>query len=264
MHDPESIAGFYACYNEGNRLVASKAGKLEFLMTMKALKPFLSPEKTMIELGSGHGIYIEHLCSQVKWATGSDLVDSHVEILKAKFRHHENVDIAKLDATDLSSIQDNTYDLVVCLGPYYHLGVLQERRQALCECRRICKAGGIIAVAYINRHYANAMYVKNGIYFSRDEYLKLESGDTRSLKDRDAFLGISHFTTPEEIEAELHRLGLKTMDHLGTDGVYGLFPKSLEAMNDPEYEALVEYHEKTCREPCILGMSSHALILVRK
>ncbi|MBU3203589.1 methyltransferase domain-containing protein [Clostridium algidicarnis] len=55
------------------------------------------------------------------------------------------------DYINLESIQNETYDLVMCLGPLYHLMSGEERTKCINECKRILKPKGILAVAYISR-----------------------------------------------------------------------------------------------------------------
>src|SRR4029079_9566439 len=54
------------------------------------------------------------------------------------------------DARSLSA-DDASVDVVLLLGPMYHLQELDDRLAALREAARVVKPGGLIAVAAINR-----------------------------------------------------------------------------------------------------------------
>ena len=184
--------------------------------------------------------------------------------MEEKFHENHNIKILKLDAKNLSSINDSIYDIVLCFGPYYHISNSSDRYMVINECKRICKKNGIIAFAYINKFYANAMYIKNGIYFSKSDYELLSNGDYSKLGHKDAFLGISYFSSPEEIENELKLNKLTVIDHVATDGIYGLFHQRIDEMSESEYEALLKFHSENCRNYSTLGMSSHGMVIVRK
>ena len=52
------------------------------------------------------------------------------------------------DATQLGEIPDDSFDVVCCFGPLYHLPP-EERELVFAECRRVCRPGGVLAFAYI-------------------------------------------------------------------------------------------------------------------
>lgn len=54
------------------------------------------------------------------------------------------------DAANLENIDDNSFDVVLCLGPMYHLPP-SERETVIAECERVCKNGWLPAFAYINK-----------------------------------------------------------------------------------------------------------------
>src|SRR5262249_20899063 len=56
-----------------------------------------------------------------------------------------------LSATDLKTIPTACADIVLSLGPFYHLRQLDDRRRAVCEAARVMKPGGVILAAGINK-----------------------------------------------------------------------------------------------------------------
>ena len=61
------------------------------------------------------------------------------------------MDTAVLDATDLSIFEDGTFDVVLNMGPFYHLLTEEKRDKCLSECIRVLKKGGLLITAYIPR-----------------------------------------------------------------------------------------------------------------
>ena len=54
------------------------------------------------------------------------------------------------DATALTEVAGGSFDVVLCLGPMYHLPD-RERELVFAQCRRILRPGGIAAFAYVNK-----------------------------------------------------------------------------------------------------------------
>lgn len=75
---------------------------------------------------------------------GIDITPENIKIFKKKALESglKNV-VGKVgDATKLENIPNESFDVVLCLGPLYHLPP-NERELVFAECRRICKNGGI-------------------------------------------------------------------------------------------------------------------------
>lgn len=76
--------------------------------------------------------------------TAVELVDHNLNILKSKSKTHHNIKIYKGNAVDLSFLESAAYDLVLLLGPMYHLFTSEDKRRALSEAIRISKKGGTL------------------------------------------------------------------------------------------------------------------------
>lgn len=74
-----------------------------------------------------------------------DLTPLHVDTARAK-----GLDAYVADARALP-IANATMDVVLLLGPLYHLSDPNDRRQALAEAFRVLKPGGLISAAALSR-----------------------------------------------------------------------------------------------------------------
>ena len=54
------------------------------------------------------------------------------------------------DATRLDGVADESCDVVLALGPMYHLP-RAERKLVFQECRRICRQGGVLLFSFANQ-----------------------------------------------------------------------------------------------------------------
>ena len=254
---------YYSNYNEGERLLKTRSRQMEYLSTIKALSAFLTNKSEVIELGAGEGVYIDHISLKCKTYYATDVVDKHITEMKVKAKDKNNVIVQYANAVDMSSYSESKFDIVLCLGPYYHLNNEENRHKCIMECKRICKNNGYIAISYINKMFVNLIYLQYGINFNTNEYECLINGENRQLGYKDKFLKISYFNTPEEIESEVKKEGLEIIDHLRTDGPYSILDEKLEKLSCNDFESIMEFHYKTCRERSVLGMSNHGLIICK-
>jgi len=152
----DKIRAHYEDYSaregEGNRAGSSRAASLEFHYTKKALGEHIRCGDRVLEVGCGTGYYGMHFADKCAEYVGIDLFPAHVELFERKIREKglSNVSCRVGDATRLDGIGDESFDVVCCLGPMYHLPP-DARELAFAECARVCKPGGIAAFAFINK-----------------------------------------------------------------------------------------------------------------
>lgn len=77
-----------------------------------------------------------------------------VEVMKKKAKPYYNIEIREGNACDMSDFADNTFDIVLLLGPMYHLFTERDKHLALEEAIRIAKTGGVIFASYVNNDTA--------------------------------------------------------------------------------------------------------------
>jgi 2-polyprenyl-3-methyl-5-hydroxy-6-metoxy-1,4-benzoquinol methylase len=257
------LLNYYDSYSEEGRLTRYRSRKIEYLSTVKAIENVLSPNHKTIELGSGVGIYAEILSQKCNSYYATDIVPKHVAEMERKFNKSNNIYVDLIDATNIPEKYKNNFDVVLCLGPYYHLPDNVLRKKCIDQCIKIAKPNSIIAFSYINKLFINLAYLKNNITFSDTEYDFLLTSSNSRITNKDDFFAVSYFCTPEEIEIELNDSGLTIIDHLRTDGAYRLLDQQLENISDKDFDSLVNFHYLTCRNKDALSMSLHGLIICK-
>lgn len=143
------IEEFYSKYDEDKRLT-SKNHLPEYLITMKYIEKYLFPGAKIAEIGAGTGRYSVALAEKGYAVTAVELVEHNIGIFEKKLKPHHNIKIHQGNAVDLSFLESDTYDIVLLLGPMYHLFESEEKHRALSEAIRIAKTGGVIYAAYCN------------------------------------------------------------------------------------------------------------------
>ena len=163
---------YYEKFDEDHRL-KTRHGQVEFFVTMKNILAAAN-EKAMqgqevaasgncsqaqeaaaparpnvplkiLDVGAATGAYSVPLSRQGFDVTAVELVKSNLEKLRAK---HEKVKCWKGDARDLHFLDDAAFDIVLLLGPLYHLHTEEDKLKALSEAARVAKKGGLIFCAY--------------------------------------------------------------------------------------------------------------------
>jgi len=261
----EKVLAYYEDYTnrsgEDNRATSSRSASIEFHYTKKILDTFINKDNRVLEVGCGTGYYGMYFADKCKEYVGVDLFPNHIEIFKRKIQDSgiSNLSCSIGDATKLEGIEDNGFDVVLCLGPMYHLPP-DIRELVFAECKRVCRPGGIIAFAFIN---------KIGTYFAacihddlRNNYPNQKANEAilkQGINDDD---NPFFFTTPEEMEAAATRHGLSKIRIAGLD--FFSLTAIADKMIDEKFEFYLELlDEATSCESCA-GMSEHALLICKK
>ena len=258
----------YDKYDEDSRLVKDKVHKVEFSTTLYILNKYIVKNMNILDLGAGTVRYSFYYAERGNSVTAVDIVPKHVTIMKEKLTENKDADI-KISlgtATDLSAFADESFDVVLCLGPLYHLKTKIERDKCINECLRVLKKDGILAIAYINKLFITTALIKNNKSACLHENFlnQIINNGTVDNDGRNTFIMNSYFFLPNEIEDYLGAFSTDKLEHVGTDGISVILNDMVNEFSDEEYDGWMKYHLKICGEPSILGYSNHGLYLCRK
>ena len=91
---------------------------------------------------------------RIEFITTTDITPRHIDIINQALKNKSyDMDTAVLDATDMSCFADDSFDVVLNMGPFYHLTTEKQRKKCMKECLRVLKKGGLLVTAYIPRYY---------------------------------------------------------------------------------------------------------------
>ncbi|MDQ0090756.1 2-polyprenyl-3-methyl-5-hydroxy-6-metoxy-1,4-benzoquinol methylase [Paenibacillus anaericanus] len=261
------VVNYYDNYSEEDRLGRDNVRRLEFITTTTILNKYIVGEEDILDVAAGTGIYSFYYADKVNTITATDITPKHIQIMQSKINHMgcENMKAEVVDATDLSMFDSESFDVVLCLGPMYHLQDIQLQRNCISECMRVLRTNGILAVAYINRFFTLPYMFKMNTGTLSNEWITgiIEDGCIHSVGD-ERFLASAYFHTPDEIEALLTENKVEKLEHVAIDGIGALMQDTINQLSDEKYNQWVEAHLRTCSEPSILGNSNHGMIVCRK
>jgi 2-polyprenyl-3-methyl-5-hydroxy-6-metoxy-1,4-benzoquinol methylase len=244
---------------EADRL-SRREGRLEFERTKESIARYLTATPSRIlDIGGGTGVYSAWLASLGHNVHMIDIVESHIRAASAV----GSFSASPGDARRLVDA-DGHYDVVLLLGPMYHLPNAADRLQALGEARRVSRRGGLIVAAYISRPAIPLDgFVKGWIHRGRG--LAAMQNVARSGHDAEGTFGsIAYFHQPSEIEPELRTAGLTLDAMLGVEGPGWIAPDFDARWDDEEGRRVILETARACEaNPELLVLSAHILAIAR-
>ncbi|MFI0164909.1 class I SAM-dependent methyltransferase [Streptomyces sp. NPDC017095] len=262
---PEIVTFYTETINEADRLSATADGRLEMVRTQELLRRHLPPPPArVLDVGGGPGAHARWLIEDGYSLHLVDPIQRHIEQAKATGATVELGDARQLTADDAS------YDVVLLLGPLYHLIDGAERRQALAEARRVLKPGGLLAAAGINRysslfeHAAFAHLHKEAIQASIGGILRTQIHDGKK-----AFTA-AYFHSGEQLRGEVIAAGFAGAEVYGIEGPAWSMLAAAERntggdfRDTPLFESALTAARMAEPYPELLAASSHLLAVGRR
>ena len=257
--EPDLFAFYTSRYAEDDRLRISPHGRLELARTRELLERYLPPAPgRVLDVGGGTGVHARWLSENGYQTHVVDLVPAHV----TQAAGIPGVTAAVGDARHLDQ-PDASADVVLLLGPLYHLLEHADRVAALSEARRVVKKDGLVAAAAISRYAGLLDFAALGLLDEHTEPLLREVFDTGRHDPRLGFT-TAYLHTPEELANEMHAAGLRAVDVLGVEGPTG---PALDAHGLDRVEELLPAAIRCARaverDPALIAASAHLLAVGR-
>ena len=261
MERKEILETYYSEWNEDDRLL-SRFGQIEFLTTIRFIEKYLKPGMKILEVGAGTGRYAHYFARKGYTVHAVELVEKNITVFKEKTLPEEKITIIQGDAVNLCTEKDNEYDIVLHLGPMYHLAAVSERKSAVREALRVTKPGGKVFMAYI----LNEMTVIN--YFFRNSHIDdpkeredIFSSNWRLAENKKKHLS---FYRIEDINALMSGFDVNRLHLVGTDMISGAMRELLSALTEEEFLCYAEYIYSICERADMIGLSGHVLDIFEK
>ncbi|MFD7257971.1 class I SAM-dependent methyltransferase [Streptomyces sp. NPDC059874] len=207
------ITAFYGGGDEAARLTSGRTiGTIELVRTQEILRAHLPPSPaSVLDVGGGPGVHARWLTDSGYQVRIVDPVEQHVLQARGQGLAAYVGDARHLDQAD------GSFDVVLMLGPLYHLPDSSGRAGAWREAHRVVRPGGLVAAAALNR-YAKLLDL--------DSPNALDIATTGLRVRRDG--PTTYYHDPSELRAEARQAGL------GDLGVYGLHGPAFEALRGEE------------------------------
>lgn len=255
---PTSAAAYSA-----RQVVAS-----EFERTHEILRRVLPPAPTrVLDVGGGAGAHATWLAADGYTVELIDPVPLHVRQAEQAAAAADKPFTARVgDARDLP-VPDDSVDVVLLLGPLYHLDT-DGRGTALAEAIRVLRPGGLLVAAAISR-FASLLDGLHSGWLDDAQYAAAVDQDlaTGHHRNPDPVKRPEWFTTawfhrPEELRREVADAGLKVEAVVAVEGVLWLLDDLDERWDDERgRDRLLRAMHAVERESSMLGISAHLLAI---
>jgi SAM-dependent methyltransferase len=262
--DPE-IRAFYERGLEAARLGGGfPSGPLELARTQEILLRYLGPPPLeILDVGGGPGIYAAWLAERGDRVHLIDPVSLHVEQARAA---HPKVTADVGDARKLPQV-NTSVDVVLLLGPLYHLVDREDRLRALREARRVLRPGGLLFAAAISRFAALLDLLVRLDRLHEPEVFRIAEEGVQTGVFRGAegeLFTTAYLHGPEELREEVLEADFELDAVLNVEGPGFLVHDFETRWRDPvRREAMLGAARLVESEAAMLGASSHLLAIAR-
>lgn len=254
--DPHIAAYYGEQYAEAERLSVSAIGRLECERTKELLLRYLpSAPARVLDVGGGPGVYAAWLAALGYQVTMLDPIPLH----RRQAAAHGTFEVGTGDARRLTQ-PDASADVVLLLGPLYHLVEAEDRAAALREAARVVRPGGMIAAAFISRQ-APIIDVTARLRGNDDAtYGILSTLDHRGVNDFESGFTVAYFHTLAEIRADYAAAHLAEPEIFGIEGPLTALLASRLVEDRPDYlEAALRAARLADAHPELIPGSAHLL-----
>lgn len=252
------IINHYNNYSEDERLSKDYQHQTEYFLTKYWIETNLKEGMKILEIGAGTGAYSIELANNGYEVDAVELVPKNLAILKSKIKTNMKINAVLGNALDLSMYEDNSFDIVLCLGPLYHLNE-EERKLAIKEAIRVAKKGGYLYFSYISSYLSFVQAIDrfdNYLLNYKDEY-----DQYYNLYDRNK---VFTYLKPYNMEKLMKQYNITKINHVSLDGLTRLIKDKVNNFSKEEFEIWLDYLKKTSEDKSILGYSEHIMFICKK
>jgi len=272
----KDVVDYYASGVEDQRLQQG-IGKLEFFRTKEILSRYLpSPPAVIYDVGGGPGMYSLWLARKDYQVHLLDFSPDHIAKARTASENQPDGQIFTIEVADARQLDrtDSSADVVLLMGPLYHLINREDRIRALEEAHRVLTPDGVLFAAGITR-YGNALYglVTYGLsnrILDEPEFMEmtireLEDGNHIRPDVYPDFIPRSYFHLPGGLRGEIEEAGFKFERILAVEGPGWIVPNFDDIWsNESRRKRVLRIVRAIEDQSDILGMSPHMLAIARK
>ena len=267
----EEVLDFYNKGAEIGRLERG-IGKIEYERTKEIILRYLPKEKVIIyDVGGGVGVYSKWLGKLGHEVHLIELSPNAVEY--AKQINASDSDIYHIEVGDARDIDkpNESADIVLLMGPMYHLINIEDRLKALNEAKRVLKKGGLLVCAGITRY--GSMLWGLSVYGSKNKVLdeiefvnmirgEIKEGQHIRPNKYPNFIARSYFHLPKEFENEIINVGFINEKILAVEGPTWIVP-TLDNLWESEdsKKTILDMARRLEEDENIMAMSPHFLTI---
>jgi SAM-dependent methyltransferase len=238
---------FYKIRNK-SEVVSENNVLLERFITNTYLQKYITPKKSVVEIGAGIRAYAPEIVKYAKNVLAVDLFQENLDRLSNK-----KINTLCADITNLKSVKSGSFDVVFVNGPMSHLFADKERAKAINESFRICKRGGVVLFNYL---------INTPIIYR----LGLIKGNINALKKYDKRMEKDIYATyfVNDFNKLVSKTKMKHVCDISLDGLFEIFKEHTNKVSKTEFNAIKQMQLQICERTDMIGCSTHVLSIYKK
>lgn len=242
--------------------------QLEYDLTWRYLDQYLPAQGSILEVGAATGRYTLELAKRGYTVTAVDMSAGLLEKNKKSIAEaglEKQARFVLADARDLHEVTEREFDVVILMGPLYHLILEDDRKAALKEAYDRLREGGVLFSAFISRFGIMGDLIKNMPEWIEDqEEVRsiLEHGKDPHHYPQEGFRG--YFAQTSEIALLHESLGFETITLVGVEPAISADDESYNRLEGKQRQLWLDLFYELSTERSILGASRHLLYIGRK
>ncbi len=262
---PEIEEFYQNKYNEDERM---SRNPLEFLRCKEIISRYLSYGKMEIaDIGGATGVFSYWLAQMNHNVHLLDYTLSHIEQAKENGKKY-NLKLSTFTCGDARHLpySNEQYDLVLEMGPLYHLQEKQERMLCLLEALRVLKDGGVAICEVISR-YVNLIDGFRESAIDDEKFVKIMDEEIFSGKHSPGdtpYFTTAYFHTPDEIVKEMEEAGFIDVTLIAVESFANILDVNHFLSDERRKELLLKYIRVTESNPDLIGLSCHYVAIGKK
>lgn len=269
MELDQAIRTYYETRTEEDRL-QSGPSQLEAVRTRELIERFIpAVPQTVLDVGGAAGAYALWLAEAGHTVHLLDPVERLVREAERRSASASHP-LASCRVGDARALpyEDGSVDVVLMLGPLYHLTEAADRVLALSQAKRVLRARGLVFAAAISRWAAALDAVARDLYVQPGHeeiaHSALADGQHRNPTGRPGGFTRAYFHRPDDLACELAEAGFDVDGVFALEGMAGFLPAFGDRWADPRQRAnILRLARELEREPFLLGATPHMLAVGR-
>ena len=261
MKTTEYLKNFYQNGAEEQRLT-TRQGQVEFIITTDYIDKYLKSGDRILEVGCGTGRYSLYYARKGYEVDAVELVQENLDIMAKNTLPTDKVRAIQGNALDLSSYEDETFDITLVLGPMYHLFDEEDKLQGMKEAYRVTKKEGLVYFAYtqFDPSMIQAAFGKN-MYDDLVEKAMLDETTFLPINKPEAVFCLYR---KDDIDQLNQHFAATRLHYVGTDMFAHYNREMLRDMDEKMFARYVGYTRTICENENLVGVSNHVLDILRK
>lgn len=240
--------------------------QVEFELSKRYINRYIKPHDRVLDLGGGPGKYALYLSKLGCQVTLADLSQKNINFAQNKaLELGLSLNAIRVDCRDLSEIENEHYDHVLCMGPMYHLQEEGDRITTINECMKKLKPNGTIFVAFVSSYSFVWDYLIGNPSLILNEERRLH---LNNIVDDANFIGHgfsdNFFIRPKDVIPFFQQFEIEKLHLLNCESFLYLREPELVSQPPEVVTAWLDLAEQVCEREDLLSLAEHLMYIGKK